>query len=194
MTLARIYNLYINSNKPGPGAALTGSGASQAGDDFIQWIQGDVFKLRIWFQDTSATGVDVATTNMQLEGSTALKLGGKVEVGDASFLFNTTTFTEGGTTGAYYYEGTLDLDTAEIATALASADSVTAICDLEYQNSGNTERITWRFKVVINKQAYDTAAGSTAATPPLLVYQPSSGNYFTVTLTADGQLEITPAS
>lgn len=186
MSWARIYNLYLDLNAVGKtNPLLAGTSSSPLGAT-VRWVQGDKFTLRIYPRTTA--GVATASTSVQLESGSAVKIAAKAAKSDSSFLFLTTSFTEVNDSGTYYYYGTIDLSTAEIATALTSADSVTALVDIEIQNSGNTERATFPLEITIVKQVYDSASAPTAATPPTLVPGPG-GTWYALTVTSDGQLQ-----
>ncbi len=174
MAFERAVDLYLNTRLT-PGLILLKSKTDPSPPPALQWIQGDRFLLRLWFLEPSATIGQPPAVQSVPAGST-LKFAGKASPGDPSLLFLAPSFTEVGAGDDLHYEATLDLNTVELENAFQAANTITATCDVEVRDAGNTERITFQFTVTVHEQIYrGDESDPVPASPPY----PAAGDLYT---------------
>lgn len=180
LTLARVYDLYINVDAPGGASCLLdASGAPRSAGNPVQWIVKDVFDVRIHFRRIAQT-LDAAVEVVEQPASWAIVLAGKdptvagtIET-PAGLVFSASMFARVDTDDDVYYVAKLSLDTDELADALeevASGSTKTIRVDIENQDATNAARLTYQFPVSIRQQVYD---GETDPVPAVPQY-PSPG-------------------
>jgi hypothetical protein len=162
----QIYDIYLDRGKPGGQTCVLNGVSSQALQSNHQMLQGDTLRLRIHWR--TAGGYGAVATSVTLDAGDAMVLAGKLatDPGAVDALFSCATFVQGAAGADNYYEGVLDLNTAELATALTSALYEDCSVDVEIQNAANTERLSYRLTVRVHKQVYAGTEGTTAGSPP----------------------------
>ena len=166
---SRTVDLYLDVNAVG-GLQPILDGTSSAQGEAPVFISGDRFLLRLWFRVPAATGQSSGPA--QLPSGFNLVLAAKAapaegeKIADLPTLFYADGFSEVGADDELHYESMLDLNTAELAAALASASSVAVWIDVEVQQSGNTERATFRIATTVYRQVYEDQAQPTPGAPP----------------------------
>jgi len=166
----QVYDIYLDRSKVGGQSCVLSGISSSLNTAALQMISGDKLRLRLHFR--SMAGYGAVSTSELLDAGDVIVLAGKLSStpGAASALFSCDSFIfVPGTDN--YYEGVLDLNTNELTTALTSVVFCDCVVDVEIQNAGNTERVTYRLSVRVNKQAY---AGTEGTTPGDLLYPPPS--------------------
>jgi hypothetical protein len=182
----QVYDIYLDRGKPGgQSCVLQGTSCSLAAANH-QLIQGDKLRLRIHFR--TVAGFGTASTSVTLDAGDVMVLAGKLATtpGAADALFSCSSFVQGASGTDNYYEGVVDLNTTELATALTSVLYVDCSIDIEIQNAANTERLSYRVTVRVHKQAYAGTEGTTAGSPPY----PASGEVAVKSPTGGMQKEI----
>lgn len=155
MTWSRTISIYIDIDRPGGQACVLngtqgGYRASPHG-----FMQGDKFTLRV-YPRTVSSGIGALTTSVQLAAGSKVVFSAKASAASSTTLFGIEELeAPGSPTDPYYYEGLLDLNTAELATALGSAQSLNVVADVEIQNADNSERLSFRIPITITAQVYD---------------------------------------
>ena len=182
----QVYDIYLDRGKPGgQSCVLNGTSSSLAAANH-QLIQGDKLRLRVHFR--TVAGFGTASTSVTLDAGDVMVLAGKLATtpGAADALFSCSSFVQGATGSNDYYEGVVDLNTTELATALTSVLYVDCSIDIEIQNAANTERLSYRVTARVHKQAYAGTEGTTAGSPPY----PASGEVAVKSPTGGMQKEI----
>lgn len=189
MSFSRVYDLYVDVAKPGgPACLLNGTSGAQR-TAAPEWMEGDSFVLRVHFREVG--GLAVTTSAVELATGDELILAAKTSISATELLFSATSWTKVSASGDIYYQTTLNLNTTEMGTALTGA-SLSAVIDLEVQNSDNTSRITFRFNATVNKAVYDGESDPVPGTPDypspsaVMVKNPDGGNY----RVKDGNLQL----
>lgn len=159
-------DIYLDRSRPGGENCVLNGASSSLATANHQFVQGDKLRMRLHFR--TSTGFGTTSTPVSLDAGDVLAMVGKVSTtpGATDALFSCTSFTKTDITTDIYYEGVLDLNTVEIGTALGSALYIDSVVDVEVQNSDNSERVTYRLTVRINKQAYAGTEGTTSGNPP----------------------------
>lgn len=194
-TLNREINLYIDGDLPGGRNALL-SGLTDPGPatERPALMQGDILAVNLYFRrKNSADPVGSVTTALELPAGSVVVLAGKLESdlsGDA--LFVASSFASGGSSDTVHYAASLTLNTDAIQTAFEAnptSSSLNVFADVEVQNAGNTERVTFRLHVTLYRQAYQ---GDEATPVPSPSYRIVSGGgiVFELSVTDDGQLQV----
>lgn len=155
MTWTRQMNLYLNVDAVGSaGSPLLDvqADAVSPASTGPQFIRGDKFALNIYFRQFSSG----AWTGVELGATDAIAFVGKLadELDDGDALFSAVSFSKVGSGTSAYYTATLDLNTSELATALATATSIEIVVDCEVQNADNSERATLQFDATVAEQGY----------------------------------------
>jgi hypothetical protein len=162
----QVYDIYLDRSKVGGQLCVLAGTSSSLLSATLQMISGDKLRLRLHFR--AVAGYGAISTSLTLDSGDVVVLAGKLasNPGASNALFVCDSFAlVAGTDN--YYEGVLDLNTTELTTALTSATFVDCVVDVEIQNAGNTERVTYRLSARVNKQAY---AGTEGTTPGDLLY------------------------
>jgi len=174
ITLARVYDLYVNVDAPGGAdCILDANGARRSASNPVSWILKDVFEVRLHFRRVDAT-IDAETTIVEQPASWAIVLAGKDPdaVGTlenpTGLVFSATQFVRVDTDDDVYYAATLSLDTAELeafldSTAIGSYKTVRI--DIENQDATNAARLTYQFTARIQQQVYDNETDPVPAVP-----------------------------
>lgn len=162
----QVYDIYLDRDKPGGQPCVLQGTSSSFAQTNHQLIQGDKLRLRVHFRTVGGFGV--ASTSVTLDAGDVPVLAGKLTTAPeaASALFQCSSFVQGAAGSNNYYEGVLDLNTAELNTALTSALYVDCSVDIEIQNAANTERLSYRLTVRVHKQALIGTEGTTSGNPP----------------------------
>ena len=163
----RTVSLYIDIDSYGSGRQpMLDTLTSALLQDTPTWIQSDKFTLRLYFRRRAST-VGAASTSVQLSSGSQIVLAAKKQqaLGLTTLLFNAMDFTETLDGSDYYYSAEVDLHTTELAAALGSDSAITAVVDVEVENSDNTLRQTFQFSVLVKHQAYSGEADPTPGTP-----------------------------
>lgn len=130
-------------------------------------IQGDKFKLRLYFRARSSVASG-SSTSVQLDPGFAIIYAGKWRDGldSEELMFLAENFVEVEADGLWYYESTLNLNTEELQELFESQSEKTLlfITDIEVQN-GSGDPATFQFETQIRRQAYAGEASPTPATP-----------------------------
>lgn len=190
----RTRTLYIDT-----GASLATNILLQPGSPFPLstrpvFVQGDHFTLRLAFMEVEPpeTEGDTPTVNfLTLPTDDQIVIAGKpgpnIIYGDKFFKSEGfTKVTEGeGENEKVYYEALCNLHTEQIRKWFNEQKTrqVEVEVDVEVQNQGNTERITYRFVVILYSEAYTGGNPPVDADPP---YPPASS------LITVAQAEIAP--
>jgi hypothetical protein len=166
MSWEKVRNIYVDVRSVGATAKLLFGTTSQALGQTVEFIQGDLFKLRIHFRlpDENA-GTSVVQT---LPAGSVLVVAAKPAsmLALPIVLFYADGFAQVGTGDDICYEADLNLNTTELASALLAAESAAIAVDIEVQNTGNTNRISYRFEATVLHQAYAGESTPTPGTPP----------------------------
>lgn len=160
----QVLNLYIDINSPGANSNLLNGTSNVLLATRPNWVSGDKFYLRLWFRTKGSLGG--TSSSYTLQTGSAIVVAGKSDLTATDALFSATGFTQQTSGSDVYYEALLDLNTAQLATALTSVGSVSVYLDIEVQNSDNSRRLTWRNAITITKQAYAGTEGTTLGNPP----------------------------
>jgi hypothetical protein len=126
-------------------------------------MQGDILPVHIYFRQRQAS-VGVATLPITLPGGATVVISGKKsgELKTGSTLFAAGSFVQTGTGDDLHYVSTLDLSATAIETALGDEEQMDIKVDIEVQPAGNTQPSTFRFNVVLHRQAYAGEAAPSA--------------------------------
>lgn len=182
----QVYDIYLDRGKPGgQSCVLNGTSCSLTAANH-QLIQGDKLRLRVYFR--TVAGFGTASTSVTLDTGDVMVLAGKLATtpGAADALFSCSSFVQGASGTDNYYEGVLDLNTTDLATALGAALYVDCSIDIEIQNVSNTERLSYRLTARVHKQALIGTEGTTSGNPPY----PASGEVAVKSPTGGMQKEI----
>ena len=175
----RVYSLYLDKDAPGGLSCLLAGTSGAVRTQAVQWMQADAFTIRLYFRERAGLS---ATTSVELGSGDEIVLAGKASLAATDLLFSVTSWTKVTSGSEVYYQGTLDLNTTELETAMTST-SVTALVDVEVQNADNTRRLSYRFSATVAKQVYDGESDPTPGTPTypspsaLMVKNPEGGSY-----------------
>lgn len=184
-TLARAVKLYINSDLPGGRNALLDGTTSNEIKQAPSFMQGDRFALRLYFR-TPVFGA--ASTATDLESDYSLVLSGKLNgtLKTSQELFRVSDWVK----GSDYYEGTLDLATAALDAAMAASDGdeIDVAMDIEYRDTINSERQTYRANVVVFRQVYSGGIAPSSLSTSYL--QSPDGSTWQLTMDDEGGLAI----
>lgn len=182
----QVYDIYLDRGKPGGQACVLNGTSSSLAAANHQLIQGDKLRLRLYFRTVGGFGI--ASTSVILDAGDVIVLAGKLasNPGAADALFSCSSFVQGAIGTESYYEGVVDLNTMELATALGSSLYVECSVDVEVQNAANTERLSYRVPVRVHKQALIGTEGTTSGNPPY----PAAGSVAVKAPTGGMQQEI----
>lgn len=161
----RELNLHIDYDRPGGLSCLLDGKKSSSFPGTLSLIQADKFKLNLFFRRRgTSTGEDSSAITL---AGTSIKLGAKKtkNMQAAGNLFNIQNFVEAGEDDDLHYEGTLDLNTGNLITAMGDETSIAVSIDVELQSAGNTERISYRINCVVIRQAYAGEGDPDPGTP-----------------------------
>jgi hypothetical protein len=126
-------------------------------------MQGDILPVHIYFRQRQAS-VGVATLPITLPSAATIVISGKksgsLKTGDP--LFAAGAFVETGSGDDLHYVSLLDLSDAAIESALGNEEQIDVKVDIEVQPAGSAEPSTFRFNVVLYRQAYDGETAPTA--------------------------------
>ncbi|NQT92553.1 MAG: hypothetical protein HQ559_07320 [Lentisphaerae bacterium] len=164
----RTLDLYFNTEARTGNAMLLIEGTSVRESVTPIMVEGDKFTLRLFFRKKLATG---GVETVELPSSSVLGFAGKLatRIGTGDPLLACESFAFDGEGDAANWQGTLDLNTVELAAAFSGEEKQIAVtCDLEIQNADNSERITLQADIIIRRQVYD---GETGPTPFLVKYE-----------------------
>lgn len=163
-----ILDLFLNLDAAsGNNAALfENDTSSQRKSGRLSLIAADLLNLRVW---PMRPGINVAAapTSEALAAGTVMAMAARPasnpNTGDVLFFATLTP-----AAGEDYWEGDLNLNTTAILDTLTgSTTQIIALVDIELQNAGNTERVTYQFEAVIKAQALHGDEGVPAdAEPP----------------------------
>lgn len=163
LTLARVFDLYIDVDAPGGAPCLLDSrGAPRKQNDPVRWIVGDIFSIRIHFVRRPST-IDGSVEPVEQPASWALVLAGRADA--ETLYFSASSWVKVLTDDDVYYQADLSLDTQEAheaLSALSPGESLDVRVDLENQDATNAYRLTYQFEVKLVQQVYD---GETVPTP-----------------------------
>jgi hypothetical protein len=155
MSLERRKSLYIDVAKAGgENPLLDKKTVNQALTP--SFVQGDRLTLSLFFRSIADAVTTTVSDAVELPAGAAVVVGGAVK-GDldaGTLLFYASAFSLQGSGDDARYDATLDLDTAEVEDALAESDSVEIRIDVEVQDAGNAERLTYQFDAVLYRQVY----------------------------------------
>jgi hypothetical protein len=165
----RVISLYLDITKPGGVQPLLSGKSSTEISATPSFILGDKFTLALYFRNPSA-GITTASTPIEISGAIALGAKATADLDATEFLFSASGFAETGADDDLRYEAALDLNTKELIAAMGTDDTLDVTVDIEVQDAGNTERLTFQFAAQIRRQALiGTEAGPTSA-PSLFEY------------------------
>ena len=186
-TLNRSINLYINGNLPGGRNAILDGQTSNPTNLRPALMQGDKCPIRLYFRSPGDPGED--STAVDLGQDYSLVLCGKIEASlkNSAELFRVSDWAHVGD----YYEGTLDLTTSALATAMTeeNSDALDVAIDIEYRDIANSVRLTYRADVTVFRQVYDSI-GIPPSTLSASYLQSPDGSNWRLTVDDNGQLAI----
>lgn len=160
--------LYLDIEEAAGDPLLDGT-TSNARSSAPVFVQGDKFRLELYFRAPANSPLN-ASSAQQLPAGSVVMLAGKLttELDAAPALFSAGPFSEAGAGDTLCYAADLDMATVELTAAFAAAaeTSLTVRVDVEVQNSDNSDRLTYQFDVTVKQQAYGpgTTSGSGAPT------------------------------
>ena len=157
-------NLFIDLDAPGGLACLLDGKSSSTLSGKPTFLHADCFPLNLYFRERNGQGtpsdaIELAALNIVLGAKLLSDLSGD------TLLFSASGFALVGAGDDLHYQALLDLNTAELATALDGVKSVTARVNIELENPDNSRRLSYQFDVVIQEQAYGGEADPTPGTP-----------------------------
>lgn len=169
MSFSRYFEIFVNSGGGSTGALLQNFNNAQAVAPAIQWVQNDIFEVRLRFGNPGATildalaAVDAGTDELILAGKAASNLSAE------DLLFSATGFTKVVTGADIYYTATLDLTPTALKTALdAAGGTLKCRVDIKDTSEDNTRRITLpQFEVTILEAVYQGTEGAAETGNPL---------------------------
>ena len=182
MSWAQTIKLYVDIGKTGGLFPLLSGSTIYAGA-IPGFVQGEKFKLRLYFREIVETDGVKASSSSQLASGAAVVVSGKVKGGlhDGDLLFYSDTFIEALDDADYYYEGDVDLNTVAVATLLDS-DSDEIRVEIQVQESGNVRRSKFQFDCRLYHEVYAGEGAPTDADPEY----PTPGDIITVAPTGAG--------
>ncbi len=155
MTWDRTISIYFDLDRPGGQVCVLNGTQASYRNERHGFMQGDVFKLRV-YPRILANGIGAETTSVELGSGSKVVFSAKASPASATTLFGIEELAAPETPASpFYYEGTLNLNTSELADALGSLASLDVVADLEVQNADNTERLSFRIPLRIHAQVYD---------------------------------------
>lgn len=161
-TFARVISLYVDVTKPGGLQPLLSGKSSTEIASSPSFVLGDKFTLALYFREPSS-GITTASTAIEISGAIALGAKATADLDATALLFSASSFSAAGESDDLRYEAALNLNTAELAAAMEGADTLDVTIDIEVQNAGNSERLTFQFAAQIKRQALTgTEAGPTS--------------------------------
>ena len=179
--------IYLDGAKPGgPDASLDGTTSSPPSVPY-SFVAGDVFPVKVHFR-ARATDNGASTALTPVSGSTCV-MAGKLAASGGTLLFSSSL-----TISSDFFTGTLNLNTAEVATALsntAHGGSLDVYVDFEVKNAGGTVVLTYRANCKLYKQVYagETSPSTVVAPTPILLSP--DGSRWQITATDDGGIQLT---
>jgi hypothetical protein len=171
MSWDRSISLYLDVDAVGAPNALLDRKTSSPRGDTPSLIEADKLIVKLFLRQKSDT-LGGASTAVQLAALDTIVLAAKetADLVSGSVLFSADTFVLSGTGDDACYMATLDLNTADLATALGSADSLVVTVDVEIADQTVTYRNTLRFSLTVLRQVYDSVPAS---------LDPGEPNYYT---------------
>jgi hypothetical protein len=169
-----VRNLYIDFTNPGAENVLLQGTQSSPIQRTLNWVNGDVFAVRLWFRTPGALGA--ASVFAALDAGSVIVMAGKTSLTSATLVFAAASFAEGTSGGETYYESECSLNTAALAAAVAgSTNAVPVYVDVEVQNADNSRRLTWRFLINVTRQAYEGTEDIPATSPQAVALNSPAG-------------------
>lgn len=190
--LNRVLDIYLDVAAPGGANCLldsstAASGISAAGSVSPSLMQGDRFELRLHFRrKDAATGI---YSDQPWPAGTGIAIGGKKQgaLATGAALLSAGTFVKTVDGDAIFYAAIVDLTAAAVATALGTDEYLTLLVDVEVQDSGNSERLTYRFAATLNRQAMATGDDAVPAVNQFQNYQNATGAWCVRVLNSQGE-------
>lgn len=159
-------SLYLDVDAVGQANALLDRKTSTPRSDTPSFIQGDVLTLKLFLRQCSSTVGGASTAATLIAGDTLVCAARPAaNIASGALLFIVAGLAAAGTGDDLCYQATLDLNTAEIVTALASSDTLSAVVDVEIADASGAFRGTLRFNITILRQIYDGTAGGAGINP-----------------------------
>lgn len=192
-TLNRVVPIYIDGDRAGGmECALDGKTSSLVAIRPAM-MAGDVLTLDIYFRRRAANGT--ASAALELPSGSVIAVAGKasnaMNVTDLLFLGGSFTLTGTGTDDARY-SGTVDLNTSNIAAAMAALSAsdkfISVQMDIEVQNSDDTGRMTFRTEVYLYRQVYNESEAPSVITSHTTLTDPDGG-LWRLSITSEGVLQ-----
>lgn len=146
----RAIDLFVNVGTS-PEWVLLASKSSLSPAERPLLVTGDKHLVRLWLVQPGAAGA--APSLLSLAVGDVVVLAGKTKASSPDLLFSATGFVvnaEGGT----HYEALLDLTAQALIDALGDETALTVTCEVEIQNSTNSQRRTRQFPVRVNRGVY----------------------------------------
>ncbi|MFZ4394149.1 MAG: hypothetical protein ACOYOU_00825 [Kiritimatiellia bacterium] len=158
-------SLYIDVTASGRNPLLKGTTSTPIWEAPIL-ISGDKIPARLYFRSPDPAGG--TSTNEDLAAGAAVIMAGKKKgaiASESTPLFLADSFSAvDPETGDSYYEGVLDLNTAEIEAAFGADEEMTVVVDVEIQAlDGGIS--TYQFDVIIRREVADGEPGSPVSLP-----------------------------
>lgn len=145
-------DLFIDVDKWGGQACLLQGKSSASRSQAVQFVQDDIFELRLYFCKTGGTGQ--AASILDLQTDTVL-LAGKLAESDTTCDILASGFAAATDDDEdKYYKALIDLSGDELAQSLAAETSVTLKIEVKVSLPGATATISFRFDVKVNKVVY----------------------------------------
>lgn len=165
-TWERIVAIYLDVDAQGEGSSPLLDGKSSQRGAAPVFVQGDEIPLQIWFRRKASVGEDSESVDLP-ENFTIVVAAKPTDDLTGELLFYADVFVEADVDGETVYSGAVDLNTAEIETALGDLASIPILVDVEIQTAGNAERSTLQFAAVLKRQVYaNDDQQPTESTPP----------------------------
>lgn len=148
----------------------------------LDLVQADAFPVR--FRFVRATGVSNAPLEVvQLAAGSVIVFTGKLTsaLSGSTLLFFADAFTEDEDDDGYFYAGIINTATASVLAAFAalspSKQTLALTVEVEIQNAGNTQRLSFQNDAILRRQVYagegDPAETDPEYPPPSAIFLPT---------------------